>query len=109
VIRLIPTHVMEEHRVTAKFGERRPVSRSAALAIVGIWTFGAVALMLWLSHLAVWSFASMNDGCPDGRRSAACRIAHISPASSGKFAPGLEKLIAAATLRDVDGKSPGHN
>jgi uncharacterized membrane protein YkvA (DUF1232 family) len=50
VIRMIPTEVMAEHRKIADAALDRPVSKSAATAIVAIW-IAALALSVWiLSH-----------------------------------------------------------
>jgi len=48
VIRLIPADVLAEHRALADAASSRPVSRSAAAAIVAIWIVAACALA-WLS------------------------------------------------------------
>lgn len=52
VIRLIPGEVMEQHRAAARLAVHQPVSRAAALVIVGIWIFGAVGGALWLQRFA---------------------------------------------------------
>lgn len=49
VVRLIPREIMTEHRDTAAAAVDRPVSRAAALAIVGVWV-GSIALTGWLAH-----------------------------------------------------------
>jgi uncharacterized membrane protein YkvA (DUF1232 family) len=49
VIRLIPADVLAEHRALADAASSRPVSRSAAAAIVAIWIVAACALA-WLSR-----------------------------------------------------------
>ena len=48
VIRLIPRDIMAEHREIALAAQDRPVSRTAAVAIVTIWTL-AIGLTLWLA------------------------------------------------------------
>jgi uncharacterized membrane protein YkvA (DUF1232 family) len=48
VIRLIPADVLAEHRALADAASSRPVSRTAAAAIVAIWIVAACALA-WLS------------------------------------------------------------
>ena len=49
VIRLIPPGVMAEHRALAAAAQERPVSRSAAAVIVGIW-IASIALVGWLAY-----------------------------------------------------------
>jgi uncharacterized membrane protein YkvA (DUF1232 family) len=49
VIRLIPADVLAEHRALADAASSRPVSRTAAAAIVAIWIVAACALA-WLSR-----------------------------------------------------------
>jgi uncharacterized membrane protein YkvA (DUF1232 family) len=49
VIRLIPAPIMAEHRALADTAMERPVSRSAAAVIVGIW-ITAIALTAWLAY-----------------------------------------------------------
>jgi len=49
VIRLIPAPIMAEHRALADVAMERPVSRSAAAVIVGIW-IAAIALTAWLAY-----------------------------------------------------------
>jgi len=51
VVRLIPAHVMAEHRELAAAAHERPVSRTAAAVIVAIWIASAV-LCGWL----VWRY-----------------------------------------------------
>jgi uncharacterized membrane protein YkvA (DUF1232 family) len=48
VIRLIPAPIMAEHRALADAAMERPVSRTAAAIIVGIW-IAAIALTAWLA------------------------------------------------------------
>jgi uncharacterized membrane protein YkvA (DUF1232 family) len=48
VIRLIPPPIMAEHRALAAAAQDRPVSRSAAAAIVVVWVSAAGAVM-WLA------------------------------------------------------------
>jgi uncharacterized membrane protein YkvA (DUF1232 family) len=47
VIRLIPPEVMAEHRDMAAAAQNLPVSRAAAIMVIGIWV-GAAALSAWL-------------------------------------------------------------
>ena len=49
VIRMIPSEIMAEHRAAAAAAQDRPVSRGAAIAIIGIWV-AAIALSAWLLH-----------------------------------------------------------
>ena len=51
VVRLIPAHVMAEHRELAAAADDRPVSRTAAVVIVAIWIASAI-LCGWL----VWRY-----------------------------------------------------
>ncbi|PTE12162.1 YkvA family protein [Mesorhizobium helmanticense] len=48
VVKLIPPEVMAEHRAAALAAER-PVSRTAAVVIAGIWG-ASVALVAWLGY-----------------------------------------------------------
>lgn len=49
VIRLIPANVMAEHRALAEAALERPIGRTAAVAIVGLWVAGAT-LCGWLLY-----------------------------------------------------------
>ena len=49
VIRLIPAEVMAEHRATAAAAQQHPVSRGAAVAIVGIW-IASLTMAGWLAY-----------------------------------------------------------
>jgi len=51
VVRLIPAHVMAEHRELAAAAHDRPVSRTAAAVIVAIWIVSAI-LCGWL----IWRY-----------------------------------------------------
>ena len=51
VVRLIPAHVMAEHRELAAAAHDRPVSRTAAAIIVAIWIASAI-LCGWL----IWRY-----------------------------------------------------
>jgi uncharacterized membrane protein YkvA (DUF1232 family) len=51
VVRLIPAHVMAEHRELAAAAHDRPVSRTAAAVIVAIWIASAI-LCGWL----IWHY-----------------------------------------------------
>jgi uncharacterized membrane protein YkvA (DUF1232 family) len=51
VVRLIPAHVMAEHRELAAAAHDRPVSRTAAAVIVAIWIASAI-LCGWL----IWRY-----------------------------------------------------
>jgi uncharacterized membrane protein YkvA (DUF1232 family) len=44
VIHLIPAEIMEEHRALAEAAQARPISRTAAGAIVAIWIAAAAGL-----------------------------------------------------------------
>src|ERR1700730_11093800 len=48
VVRMIPPHVMAEHRATADAARQRQVSRGAAAIIVCVW-IAALALTIWLA------------------------------------------------------------
>ena len=53
VIHLIPAEIMEEHRTLAEAAQARPISRTAAGAIVAIWIAAAVGLgWVLYRHLA---------------------------------------------------------
>ena len=54
VIRLIPADVMAEHRAAAAAAAARPVSRTAAAMIVGLWA-ASIALCGWLVWRALGS------------------------------------------------------
>jgi len=47
VIRLIPPEVMAEHRDMAAAAQERPVSRGAAMSVIGVWV-AAAAICVWL-------------------------------------------------------------
>lgn len=47
VVRLIPPPLMAEHRTAAAAAETRPVSRTGAITIVGLW-IAVAAFLLWL-------------------------------------------------------------
>ena len=49
VIKMIPPEVMAEHRAAAALSEVRPVSRTAALIIAGIWV-ASIAVTVWLGY-----------------------------------------------------------
>lgn len=49
VLKLIPHDIMVEHRDAAAAAVDRPVSRAAALAIVGVWVV-SIALTGWLAY-----------------------------------------------------------
>src|SRR5260370_15486704 len=44
VIALIPEDVMDEYRAVASAAAQRPVSKAAAMVVVGLWISGAVML-----------------------------------------------------------------
>jgi uncharacterized membrane protein YkvA (DUF1232 family) len=46
VVRMIPPHVMAEHRALADAAQHRPASRAAAIVIVTVWIL-ALALTAW--------------------------------------------------------------
>jgi uncharacterized membrane protein YkvA (DUF1232 family) len=47
VVRMIPPHVMAEHRALADAAQNRPVSRAAATVIVAVWIL-TLALAAWV-------------------------------------------------------------
>jgi uncharacterized membrane protein YkvA (DUF1232 family) len=49
VVSMIPADMMAEHRDAATRASERPMSRSAALAIVCVWV-GSIALTGWLAY-----------------------------------------------------------
>lgn len=52
-VRLVPPHVMAEHRAAAIKAEGRPISRTGAAFIIGLWLLAAAALLWWLwPHVA---------------------------------------------------------
>jgi uncharacterized membrane protein YkvA (DUF1232 family) len=53
VVSLIPQHIMAEHRAIASAAAARPVSKTAAVAIVMLWISGA-ALLGWLVFVHWW-------------------------------------------------------
>jgi uncharacterized membrane protein YkvA (DUF1232 family) len=56
VVRLIPTHVLAEHRAAASATAERPVSRAGALAVIGVWMLAALLLASWLGKgLGPWA------------------------------------------------------
>ena len=50
VVKLIPPHVMSEHRAAASLAAERPVSRKAAVVIALIW-IASIVLTVWLGYL----------------------------------------------------------
>ena len=48
VVRMIPAHIMAEHRASAEAASGRPASWSAAVAIVAIW-IAAIAVTAWVA------------------------------------------------------------
>ena len=48
VVRMIPPEVMAEHRAFAAAAQERPVSRSAAAIMIGIW-IASIALAGWFA------------------------------------------------------------
>jgi uncharacterized membrane protein YkvA (DUF1232 family) len=46
VVRMIPPHIMAEHRAQADAAQHRPASRAAAIVIVTLWIL-ALALTAW--------------------------------------------------------------
>src|SRR3977135_1276089 len=46
VVRMIPPHIMAEHRAQADAAQHRPASRAAAIVIVTVWIL-ALALTAW--------------------------------------------------------------
>jgi uncharacterized membrane protein YkvA (DUF1232 family) len=51
VIRLTPADVIAASRVRAEQAAARPVSRGAAVVIVGVWVACAVGLLYWLGRI----------------------------------------------------------
>lgn len=49
VAKMIPPHIMTEHRAAAALAGERPVSRTAAIVIVCIWA-ASVAVTAWLGY-----------------------------------------------------------
>jgi uncharacterized membrane protein YkvA (DUF1232 family) len=49
VVSLIPPNVMAEHRVNAARAAERPISRTAAAVIAGLWG-AAIALSAWVGY-----------------------------------------------------------
>jgi uncharacterized membrane protein YkvA (DUF1232 family) len=49
VAKMIPPHIMAEHRAAAALAGERPVSRTAAIVIVCVWA-ASVALTAWLGY-----------------------------------------------------------
>ncbi|TCD16427.1 YkvA family protein [Oricola cellulosilytica] len=48
-IRMIPPHLLDEHRRSAASAEGRPVSRTAAVVIIGVWLLALSSIgWLWL-------------------------------------------------------------
>ncbi len=47
-IRLIPAHVLEEHRARAALAQQHPASRAAAVVILTVWMVSALLLGWWL-------------------------------------------------------------
>lgn len=54
VVRLVPSHLMDEFRSRAAAEAMRPVSRTAAVVIVSLWIAVAVLLIWWLLPLRLW-------------------------------------------------------
>lgn len=46
-VRLMPPHVMAQHRAAASAAEGRPVSRIGAAFIIVLWLLGAASLTWW--------------------------------------------------------------
>ena len=49
VVKLIPPHIMAEHRAAASLAAEKPVSRTAVFVIALIWA-ASIALTVWLSY-----------------------------------------------------------
>lgn len=49
VVKMIPPEVLVEHRAAAALAGERPMSRTAALVVAGIWA-ASVALTAWLGY-----------------------------------------------------------
>lgn len=58
VIRLIPPEIMAEHREVAAAAQDRPVSKTAAAVVIGLWIIGAAVgswlVYRYLSKLMAW-------------------------------------------------------
>jgi uncharacterized membrane protein YkvA (DUF1232 family) len=50
-LKLIPQEVLAEHRAAAEAAARRPVSRMAAVLVVGVWLAITAALAWWAARL----------------------------------------------------------
>jgi len=50
VIKLIPPEVMAEHREIAAAAQERPISRGAAIAVIGAWIVAAAVCVWLLAH-----------------------------------------------------------
>lgn len=50
VLRLIPQHVMEEHRANVAAGTRLPPNRFAAAVIIALWAIGLMLAARWASN-----------------------------------------------------------
>jgi uncharacterized membrane protein YkvA (DUF1232 family) len=56
VLRLIPAHVLAEHRAAASATAQRPVSGAGALVVIGIWMLAALLLASWFGNsLSPWA------------------------------------------------------
>ena len=49
VVKLIPPHIMAEHRAAASLAAEKPVSRTAVFVIALIWA-ASIVLTVWLSY-----------------------------------------------------------
>jgi uncharacterized membrane protein YkvA (DUF1232 family) len=47
-VKLVPRPLIVEYRAEAALREHRPISRAGLAAVLAIWTFSAVALIVWL-------------------------------------------------------------
>ena len=52
VLKLIPTEVLESHRVAAEAAADQPVSLTAAAAVIGVWIVVAIVAGCWIVRVA---------------------------------------------------------
>jgi len=53
-VRIVPTALMAEHRAAADAAVERPISKSGAIIIIGLWTMVATFIALQLWALRYW-------------------------------------------------------
>ena len=49
VVKLIPPHIMAEHRAAASLAAEKPVSRTVVFVIAAVWA-ASIVLTVWLSY-----------------------------------------------------------